>query len=273
MPVRGFLIESPQCDGLSVFPTGTVVEGHIASVHKVGLGFRHEIATLGIQFDRILPDDAAPIEMRTQLLEVDNAREKVRDGVIHGIRSTNTPQDHLSSRVEYLLMWDPNLYWIVPAYRAVFPVLPEPELYFPSGTDLSLKLSTPLLVAAAVRPAPQNSEFDQTDKDVLDERVLSLPERTSTPQGHDADVVNLAFIGSREQIEGAFKAAGWKSTDAMSTRTALREISSFLLLRNYPSGPMSQQLLGDHASDFGWQKGLDSIARRDHLRIWSEPET
>jgi hypothetical protein len=273
MPVRGFLIESPQCDGLSAFSTGTVVEGHIASVHKVGLGFRHEIATLGIEFDRILPDNAAPIEMLTQVLEVDNAREEVRDGVIRGIRSTNTPQDHLSSRVEYLLMWDPDLYWIVPAYRAVFPVLPEPELYFPSGTDLSLKLSTPLLVAASVRPAAQNSEFDQTDRDALDERVLSLPERTSTPQGHDADVVNLAFIASREQIEGAFKAAGWKSTDAMSTRTALREISSFLLLRNYPRGPMSQQLLGDHASDFGWQKGLDSIARRDHLRIWSEPET
>ena len=85
--------------------------------------------------------------------------------------------------------------------------------------------------------------------------------------------MNLAFIASREQIDGAFKAAGWKGADAMSTRTALREIGSFLLLRNYPRGPMSKQLLGDRPSDFRWQKGLDSIARRDHLRIWSEPET
>jgi len=28
---------------------------------------------------------------------------------IYGIRSTNTPQDHLSSRVAYLLMWAPTL--------------------------------------------------------------------------------------------------------------------------------------------------------------------
>ena len=155
MPVSGLIIESPQCDGLPAFPTGTVVDGHIASVHKVGIGFRYEIATLGIEFDRILPEDGPPIEMRAQVMEVDNAREKVRDGVIHGIRSTNTPQDHLSSRVAYLLMWDPQFYWILPAYRAVFPVLPEPELYFPSGTDLSLKLSTPLLVARSDRPAPE----------------------------------------------------------------------------------------------------------------------
>ena len=80
MPVRGLLIESPQWGGPPAFSTDTVVDGHIASVHKVGIGFRHEIATLGIEFDRILLEDGPPIEMRTQVLEVDNAREKVRDG-------------------------------------------------------------------------------------------------------------------------------------------------------------------------------------------------
>ena len=271
--VRGFLIESPQCDGLSVFPTGAAVEGHIVSVHKVGMGFRHEIAALEIQFDRILPDDAPPIQMRAIVLEVDNAREKVKNGVIRGIRSTNAPQDHLTSRMTYLLMWHPGSYWILPAYRAAFPVLPEPELYFPSGTDLLLRLAASLPVANPARPAPENLEFDQPDRDDLDRKVLSFPQRTSTPQGGDADVVNLAFIGSREQIDGAFNAAGWMSSDAMSTRTALREIRSFLLLRNYPRGPMSKQLLTGQASDFHWQKGLDSLSRRDHLRIWSAPET
>ena len=272
-PVRGFLIESPECEGLPAFPSGTVVEGHIKSVHKVGMGFRHEIAALEIEFDRIVPSDAPPVHMRSRVLEVDNAREKVKNGVIRGIRSTNTPQDHLSSRAAYLMMWNPQFYWILPAYRAVLPVLPEPELYFPPGTDLLLKLAAPLSAVSRDRPAPENREFDQPDRSALDRKVLSLPERTSTPQGHDADIVNLAFIGSREQIAAAFKTAGWKSSDAMSTRTAFREIHSFLLLRNYPRGPMTTQLLEGDASDFRWQKGLDSLARRDHLRIWSQPET
>ena len=52
------LIESPRCDRPPHFPDGTPIEGHIQSVHKVGMGFRHEIATLEIEFDRIEPDGA-----------------------------------------------------------------------------------------------------------------------------------------------------------------------------------------------------------------------
>jgi hypothetical protein len=37
--------------------------------------------------------------------------------VIYGIRSTNTPQDRLSNRVAYLLMWDPQLYGFCPTQQ------------------------------------------------------------------------------------------------------------------------------------------------------------
>jgi LssY-like putative type I secretion system component LssY len=270
--VRGMLIESPRCDGVPIFTVGTLVEGYIKSVHKVGMGFRHEVATLEIEFDRIRPDHAPPIEIRARVLEVDNAREKVRNGVIHGIRSNNTPQDHLTSRLQYVSMWDPDLFWILPIYRAVFPVVPEPELYFPAGTDWLLELVTPLPAVSAYIGAPDNREFDRSEREALDQKVLSVPERTTTPKGLDTDVVNLAFIGSREQLRDSFESAGWKSSDARSFRTVLREIHAFLLLRNYPSGPMSEQLLGGKTADSTWEKGLDSIARRDHLRIWSEPD-
>jgi hypothetical protein len=70
----------------------------------VGIAFRHEIATQELSSIESYLTMGHPLEMRMQVLEVDNAREKVRDGVIYGIRSTNTPQDHLSSRVAYLLM-------------------------------------------------------------------------------------------------------------------------------------------------------------------------
>jgi len=270
--VRGILIESPQCDGVPIFTDGTLVEGYIKSVHKVGMGFRHEVATLELEFDHIRPDHGPPIQIRARVLGVDNAREKVKNGVIQGIRSNNTPQDHLTSRLQYLSMWDPDLLWILPIYRAGFPVLPEPELYFPRGTDWLLELVTPLPVVSAYISAPENREFDRSERVALDKEVLSVPERTTTPKGLDTDVINLAFIGSREQLRDSFESAGWKSSEARSFRTVLREIHAFLLLRNYPSGPMSEQLLGGKPADSTWEKGLDSIARRDHLRIWSEPD-
>jgi LssY C-terminus len=271
--VRGILIESPQCDGMPMFPDGTLVEGHVKSVHKVGMGFRHEIAELQIEFGRIRPRGAPPIEIRARVLEVDNAREKVKNGVINGIRSTNTPQDHISSRVQYLATWDPDCIWILPVYRALFPVLPEPELYFPPGTDFLLEFNAPLRVAKLDFSVPAKREFDQSAEADLDDQVLSFPERTTTPKGQAADVVNLAFIGSQEQLEDAFEAAGWDRSEAMSRREALREIHAFLMLTNNPHGPVSEQLLQGQPSDSAWEKGFDSIAKRDHLRIWRAPDT
>ncbi len=267
-PVRAMLIESPRCDLASTFPVGTIIQGHIQSVHKVGMGFRHEIATLEIQFDQIEPEGAPPIGILAQVVQVDNAREHVIDGVIHGIRSTNTPQDHISSRVGYLATWDPHTMWILPAYRAVFPVFPEPELYFPAGTDLLLELAMRVPVAglAVASPGPA---FDSPDRKEIERMGLSLPERTTTPKGRVADLVNVAFIGSQSQIESAFQAAGWKQSEAMSKRAAFREIDAFLMLKNNASGPMSRQLLQGEASKSTWEKGLDSLAKRDHLRIWS----
>jgi hypothetical protein len=271
--VRAILIESPQCDQLPIFPGGTLIEGHIQSVHKVGMGFRHEIATLEIQFDRIEPDDGPAIEVRALVLQVDNARERVKKGVIRGIRSTNAPQDHLSAHVNYLMTRDPDTMWILPVYRALFPVLPEPELYFPSGTDLLLELSAPLPAASFSTLASPDPEFAPWEKDDLDNMALSFPERTTTPHGQEADVVNLAFVGSAAQIQEAFQTAGWNRSQALSRRAAFSEIHAFLMLKNDARGPMSRQLLQGEPSKSSWEKGLDSLAKRDHLRIWSTPET
>jgi hypothetical protein len=270
--VRAILIESPECNGVPIFTVGTPVEGYVKSVHKVGMGFRHEVATLEAEFDRIRPDDGPPIQIRARVLEVDNAREKVRNGVIRGIRSNNTPQDHLTSRLQYLSMWNPDLLWVMPVYRAVFPVMPEPELYFPRGTDWLLELITPLPDVSVYVSAPKNQEFDKSEQGLLDRQALSVPERTTTPKGLDTDVVNLAFIGSQEQLNSSFEAAGWKPSDARSVRNVFREIHAFLFLRNYPNSPMSEQFLEGQTVDSTWQRGLDSISRRDHLRIWSSPD-
>jgi len=48
-------------------------DGHIASVHKVGIGFRHEIAKIGIESIESCMTMGHPLEMRMQVLEGDNA--------------------------------------------------------------------------------------------------------------------------------------------------------------------------------------------------------
>ena len=242
-------------------------------MRKVGLGFRHEVAALEIEFDRIEPDGGPSIEIHARVLQVDNARERVTNGVIHGVRSFNSPQDHLSSRVGYLVTWHPDTMFILPAYHAMLPVLPEPELYFPSGTDLLLELSTPLPAASFSTVAAPDPGFAPSERADLDNMALSFPERTTTPKGREADIVNVAFVGSAAQLKDAFQAAGWNRSETMSGRAALREIHAFLMLKNDAHGPMSRQLLQGEPSDSNWEKGLDSLAKRDHLRIWNTRET
>ena len=272
--VRGILIDSQQCDGDRLFAEGSVVEGQIKSVHKVGMGFRHETAAVQIEFERIFPQNEASIPVHTRVLEVENAREKVKDGVIHGIRGTNAPEDRLSTRLEYLAMKYPeHSIWMLSAYRAIFPNFPEPEIYFPRGTDLVVELTAPFAMAGGHVVAPSNQEFGQSESDALDKMIAGVPERTFTPKGRDADVVNLAFIGSQVQLRRAFDAAGWKTGDAMCRRTAFHEIHAFLVVGNYAHGPMTKQLLDGKAADSTWEKGLDSLAKRHHLRIWDTRET
>jgi len=271
-PVRAIIAESPQCGGAPMFSRGTEVEGIVKSVASTGLGFRHETARLTLQFGRLIRDPDRPIEFRARVIDVANARESVKDGVIHGIQSTNTPQGRITSRLKHLPTWNPYSDWVLIVYRLAFPVSPEPEIFFPTGTDLQLQLAAPLAVAEPPA-APPNRDFASSDTFVFNELVDSLPERTATPKGRDADIVNLMFIGTRQQLETAFQRAGWVGSDPASKRAVLRQFHAFITLNSYSRAPISKQLYQGQSSDSTWEKSLNSYGKRDHLRIWSEPQT
>ncbi len=101
----------------------------------------------------------------------------------------------------------------------------------------------------------------------------SLPSRTTTPKLADADVVNLAFIGSREQVQAAFQQAGWTTGDAFTRHSFVRTFYAFLNDSTYDQAPMKAQLLEGKPADMNWQKSLNSYNRRDHLRVWQWSET
>jgi hypothetical protein len=270
--LRGYIIESPLCEGALALPTGTLVEGHITSVQKVGMGFRHETANLQLEFDRVILNGIAT-NISARVISVDNAREKVKNGVIRGNRSTKTLHGFVGNSLNYVMMWHPESFWILPVARATFSILPEPELYYPAGTDLLMQLSAPMILTAGAGLAPQQWEFNPAQMSAFDEQVLSLPQRTSNGKGIQADVVNLAFVGTQGQLASAFLAAGWLSSDAPSTRNGAHLFAALISSNSYPHGPMSEQLLDGHASNLGWQKGLNCVVRRDHLRVWSDPFT
>ena len=274
--VQAILIASPRCDGVSVFSTGTAVEGHVARVRRVGMGFWHASSAVAIVFDRIMADPVT-LNLQAQVQEVVNGREIVKGGVIQGVGGQQTPQSILSTRLLHLPFWNPEAYWIYLIRRGAFPFSPEPEIHLPPGTDLRLRLTAPLELPAEFLKARQEEDSKNTPNDAeldpdLREKLLALPRRSLTRSGQPSDVVNLAFIGSPQKIKNAFEAAGWTYGDSVSTWSVLREMRAFSSLNSYSHLPISNQWLSGKGSDIRLQKSFDSYQKREHIRIWNQDD-
>jgi hypothetical protein len=266
--VSGVLLESPICDGVSVLPTHVPVEGRIVSAHRVGLGLVRETASLEIEFSRIVPHQGSPIDINGRVDEVDNARENVKNGVIRGIRSTETPQGEISSRLKYLpslhLYPDPFLL----GFKLLFPVFPEPEIYLPSGTDLLVRLKDNVDLPGEFVPPPPLPRLQDDEQQSVAAILGQLPTRTLDKKSRDADLINMVFIGTGEELAQAFHDAGWKQSDSVSRQSVMRQLHAFLAKASYATAPMSRQMFDGRPADLNLEKTFDSYGRRDHLRIW-----
>jgi len=270
--IRAVLIQSPDCDGAPVFPAGLEVDGEVVAARKVGLGLLHETASLEIIFDRIVTADGNVLPIASQVMEVDNARETVRKGKIRGILATYTPQGRITDGLGHLPSLNPYSAPSLIVYR-LFTVLPEPEIYLPPGTDLRLQLNVPIYVGDQPELPRVSFEMDEMERGDVEMLLEKNTPRTYTGKGKEADLVNVLFLGSREQMGMAFRAAGWINADRISTRSVLREFRAFLTLSNYPNAPITTQYLQGQRQEVTWQRSFNSYSRRDHVRLWEEPET
>jgi hypothetical protein len=270
--VRAVLIQSPECASAPVFPAGLEIDGKVVAVRKVGLGLIHETAFLEIQFNRLVTETGATLPIAAQVVEIDNGREMVRRGVIRGVLATNSPQGRLTSGLIHLPTYNPYGDLGLILYRTL-TVLPEPEIYLPPGTDLRLQLTAPLPVADQPELPRPSFQLDEYERGEIEALLQNIPERTTTRFGKDADLVNILFVGSQQQLQSAFRTAGWMPADRNSTRAFFKQLTAFLTYSNYPTMPATRQLLDSRVQDFTWQKSFNSYGKREHVRLWSQNRT
>jgi hypothetical protein len=97
--------------------------------------------------------------------------------------------------------------------------------------------------------------------------------RTRTSDGLLGDPVNLAFLGTGEQIQTALEAAGWTRAEPVTLSSSWRIIASTLLRRSYDEAPVSPLFLFGHQQDFAYQQEVDgNPAQRHHVRFWRCPD-
>jgi hypothetical protein len=189
--------------------------------------------------------------------------------VIEGIRSTNTFQGSINSRLIHLPTWNPYSDPVLIAYKTAFPIFPEPEIYYPAGTDIRLKTTTEIaLPVEVINNAHGSTEPISNKSQQTAELARQIHWRVTTKKGIDADIVNLVFVGSEDEVKAAFREAGWQNADPHTKRAWEKNLYALLNNSGYPNQPMTTFLLDEKVEDMDWQKSLNSYGRRDHLRIW-----
>ena len=99
--------------------------------------------------------------------------------------------------------------------------------------------------------------------------LSSVPKRTRTRRGVDADPVNVALVGTDSEVAAAFAKAGWSRADSLSRASDVAIAKSVLLHRPDSTAPVSSLFLFDRRQDVAYEREVGrSASRRHHVRLW-----
>jgi hypothetical protein len=277
-PVSAVLTTPLIADHEVLLPVGTSVTGEVKSVRRVGLGIVHETAAIEIEFNKATLPDQTTYPISARVIEVDNARERVdHAGRILAERATSSVSNRAVGYVKLAVGLNIHAQLGMWAVKTLVSDVAEAEICYPAGVDFTLALTAPLTVAARdeeLGDVPRTTDSLTTDElAALDEVVTGIPGRTENRSNHPSDLINVMFIGTRVQLEAAFLAAGWTQTPPSTLRSHLRNIRAVMESQGNSTAPMSALLLAGEAPDMMWQKGLNDVGKRHHIRIWKRKET
>ncbi len=274
-PVEAVLIAPIKADGGTILPAGCTLRGEVTAVRRVGLGLIHETSALSLNFTTIALPTGETLAVSTRLVAVDNAREIVtQDGEIREVRSTASVAHRFTSYAQRAMLWSVHAQLAVWVVKTMVMQVPEPELYLAPGVELTLNLIDPLRANVLPDPPDAPRELYEDERASLSPVIASLPLRTETSRtNRPADLINMMFIGSREELSAAFIAAGWTEARPAGFGSGFMSALGVAQGRGDRSTPMSRLLLNDAPADMSWQKGFNDVTKRHHIRLWMQSQT
>ncbi|WP_051978590.1 LssY C-terminal domain-containing protein [Edaphobacter aggregans] len=159
------------------------------------------------------------------------------------------------------------------------------KLYLRVNTSSDLTFTGSYKVKVKFSPAPK---VDAKSASAVPAAAIStligpdvftgIPRRVSdstTARANPGDMVNFALVGTKEQVESAFKAAGWVAVDKSVEEAILNGLLKTLNKEAYTEMPMSTLYLFGRPQDMSFARGdpLMVAAERHHLRVWQTDRT
>ena len=273
--IQAYLCSPVMLEGKIYLPMETIVRGRIKEVKRVGLGLVRERAWLQLEFYQLVLPNGEQYNIRTRVTEVENARERVMaNGRIRGIRSADMPGHRSSGVITSLAALDPIALAFASVASAALLRFSEPEIRFPVGTELLVRISESVELGNSFSDPMQKLHVTDDDRRALQAAIRKMPFRTKTLIGkRDSDLVNVLFVGSSSAMERAFVAAGWVEADRASAQANYQALRAFAENQGYRAAPMSTLLLDGRRPVSTLSKAMNTFHKRHHVRIFETAET
>jgi len=248
--------------GELLVPPGTKVNGTILFAQKASSKYTRPRMVL--DFSNILHGNGQITPLYARVLDVDNARETIRNNEILGII-----QPHASTKVSIAMAAvgasNPIAGYTLKGAQTVYGLSIRREVLFPAGTDMQLQVVRQSML--------KYKEFwggwpRLREDPALQKLVEACPMRTMSTDNKPSDLTNLMFLGTQQQLIAAFDEAGWIEADKLGLGSALKVAQATARQTGYSGGPVSTLRLNDRPPDLVFQKSLDTFAKRHHVRLW-----
>jgi LssY C-terminus len=241
---------------------GTKVNGTVLFAAKAP--DKYSRPRMVLDFSNILHKDGQKTPLYARVLDVDNARETVRNNEILGII-----QPHASMKVSLAMMAisasNPIAGYTIKGVQTVYGLSIRREVLFPAGTDLQVQV----VRASMLREKETWTGWPRLDASPeLTQLVISAPMRTYTKNNTLSDPTNLLFLGSEQQLVSAFGESGWIEAGNLGLKSAAMVAQATVRQTGYKNAPVSSLYLQGRQPDLVFQKSLDTFAKRHHIRVW-----
>jgi hypothetical protein len=270
-PVEAVVIRPVLSDSQFIIPYGAVLRGQVERAHPAPAADQR--AVLELRFNQIA-GAGENIKVSTKVTEVDNARESVdENGVIQGILASETLSARMDQGLTKLSQRASGLADILQLAKDAMVKTADSEIVYEPGVEMTIQLSSKVEIDPGSVPGEQITFQLLTSEAQLQKLVNAQPFQTvAAKPPKPSDLTNLMFIGSQEEIEAAFTAAGWTSAAAVTRSSGFETFRAMAEMRGYKEAPMSTLLLDGRPAELNYQKQNNTFAQRHHLRIWRRSE-
>ncbi len=275
-PVSAVVIAPVLVNGTPVIGAGTLLDGVTADAHAYKAaaddGTAEQPATLRLQLTKIHDKGGQSKALSCVLAGVDNARESVdQSGLITGIKASQTFTALADQGVNKVMEKNSEFGQLLSGIKKSIVKQADPSIDYKPGVEFTVKLTKALDWTPspdAKLPPPIKPE------DQLKALVAQQPYRTvALKPPSPSDMTNLMFIGTKDQLEQAFKDAGWFASDPLGRASTYHTAQAIIENRGYDEAPMSILTLDGKPPDMTYEKQNNTFASRHHIRLWQMPQT